>query len=390
MQDYKMYIPEGVQDFLPAECYNKTHVEQSIRKCFFENGYNEVDTPTFEYFDVFAKGIGAVRQEAMFKFFDHQGRILVLRPDITMPIARMVSTQMKDQAPPLRLFYVGNAYGYESAFSKEQKEFTQAGVELLGIPGASADAEVIALAIEALRGCGLSQFELELGQVEFFKGLMEEAGLPDELVEPVREAIHEKNTLSVEMILRETSVHQSLQQRIRELPMLFGGIEVLERARKFTSNQRALDALDNLEQIYALLSGFGLNDYVSIDLGLLHSIDYYSGIVFRGITPGLGSPLLSGGRYDSLLEEFSRPMPATGFALGIKRTLIALEKQGALQLLPEINVVISATPDKAALAYREKEYLCREGMRVILALDLDEAQLKLYADSLGARALFYE
>ena len=390
MTQYSRQTPEGVQDYLPVECYNKARVEKKMAQCFHLSGYDQVDLPTFEYLDVFAKGVGSVRIEKMIKFVDNQGRILVLRPDLTVPIARMASTRLQDAKAPLRLFYVANAFGSKDTSPNAQKEYTQAGVELLGVPGPEGDAEVIALAIETLRAAGLEGFAIDIGQVEYFKGIMEEAGLSVEQSVELREYVDQKNMLAIELFMNENSVSAKLRERIMQLPALYGKEEVLDNAIALTRNERALRALATLRQVYEYLKAFGLSEYVTFDLGMLYSTDYYTGLIFRGITDYLGAPILSGGRYDTLTSEFGCSREATGFAIGIKRVLIALERQGGMEQTPRIDAVISALPAKLGEAYAYANTLKANGSRVVVAWDLDAGQLEGYAKEIDAQAVYFD
>ncbi|MDP2891599.1 MAG: ATP phosphoribosyltransferase regulatory subunit [Bacillota bacterium] len=390
MDSYKKYLPEGVQDYLPQECYNKRQLESVIRNRFFISGYDEVETPNFEYFDVFASGIGSVRQEKMLKFIDSTGRIMVLRPDITMPIARMAAARLKKQKPPYRLFYIGNAYGYEPAHSMQQREFTQAGIELIGVPGPEADAEVIALAIEAVEDAGLKGFQIEIGQVDFFKGLMEECDLPFEKIEELRGHIDHKNCLEVELFLGACGLDGGVREKLMKLPSLYGGAEVLEQALRLSHSKRSEAAVENIRAIYTALCRYGYEKYISIDFSMLQSIDYYSGAIFRGITKDLGYPILTGGRYDGLLGEFGLALPATGFALGIKRVMIALERQGALQSIPQPQTVVSCAENGVELAYKAFSEMRKSGRRTELALWIKNTRdLKRYAAERGVQCWLF-
>ena len=369
---FKYYVPEGVQDYLPQECYNKRRVENLMRNRFLRCGYREIETPMFEYYDVFSDGIGSVRQEKMIKFFDSHGRILSLRPDITIPISRVVSTRLKDEKLPIRLCYIGEAFGYDTSGYIEQKEFTQAGIELMGESGVAADAEVIYMAIQALLDAGLDNFQIVIGQVDFFKGFMEESGLSREKAKQLRFYLDRKNMLESEILLRDEAVSSGVQKRIAQIATLFGGREVIESAKALSNYPRCRAALKNLEEVYDILCRCGFEKYLSIDLGMLKDTDYYSGIIFRGVTEDLGSSLLAGGRYDALCSTFGRDLPATGFAIGIKRVLVALEKQSKLRKLPRSAVVVGfeAKSCPAAFTYAEKirneENIiseCRQGSR---------------------------
>lgn len=387
MEQDQRQIPEGVQDTLPLECYHKRRLEERIMAVFRSAGCDEVETPSYEYYDVFASGIGAVRQEKVQKFFDAKGRILVLRPDLTMPIARLCATRLYT-GHPIRLCYRGNAFGTDDAFYAEQREFTQTGVELLGVKGHQADAELIALSIEALRVAGLTDYKVELGQVEFFKGLMEDAGVYGADADQLRAYVDEKNMLGVELCLKQLGVNGKLRAIILRLINLYGGSEVFEEAYALSENPRCREAIDNLRTVYETLCDFGFENAISIDLGMLQSLDYYSGMVFKGISALIGQPIISGGRYDNLVSKFGQDIPATGFCMNIKRMLVALDRQGALHGKPHVDAVLSAPEHLRARAYREAAALREKGLRVILALHLDEDALKHHAAHCGAHAIF--
>ncbi len=382
-------IPEGVQDFLPAECFNKNKIEAGMAQCFAQSGYDRVEPPVFEYMDVFATGIGSVRTEQMIKFIDHTGRILALRPDLTVPVARMAATRLKGEKTPLRLYYTGSVFRARPA-AGAQREYAQAGVELMGVKSPEGDAEVIALAVEALKSAGLEGFAIDIGQVEYFKGLMEEAGLSGAQIEELRGYVDEKNMLAIELFMNEYGVGAKHRERIMQLPALYGGEEVLDRAGALTRNARALKALNTLREVYGYIRAFGLAEFVTFDLGMLYSLDYYTGIIFRGITDHIGAPILSGGRYDTLTGEFGCDMAATGFAIDIKPLLIALERQGRMERVPGIDAVVSAVPEKRGEAYACANALRRSGSRVIVAWDRDAKALEDYARELGARAVYFE
>lgn len=330
MKELKKRIPEGTQDYLPVECRHKRILQQKIEGEFLSWGYQPVETPAMEYMELFSAGVGAFEQERLFKLVDGQGRLLALRPDITMALARIAATRMKD-ADLLRLFYQGNVYNFSGEDANGGlKEYTQMGVELMGDTGVDGDAEAIALAIRVMQAAGLSGFQLEIGQVEFFKGLMEEAGFTAEETEEIRELVERKNFLALELRLQQAGVSGRLKNNIMELPALYGDAEVLRTARSYSSSKRCLTAIDNIERILSILADYGLEQYVTIDLGMVQSIHYYTGIIFRGMVEHLGYAILTGGRYDRLVAEFGRDIPATGFAVSVKAMLITLERQGML------------------------------------------------------------
>ena len=381
MINSKIHLPPGTQDFLPQECAHKREIEAAARQCFLSWGYDEVETPCMEYFDVFQGPVGGFEQESMFKFSDASGRLLVLRPDLTTPLARVAATRRAESI--LRMFYVGNAFQFSgSEAAAGAREFTQTGVELMGQSGPLADAEAIALAITVLKAIGLRDFQIDIGQVQFFKGLMEEAGLTPAQAEEVRRHVEDKNMLAIEMLMQSAGVSGSLRNRILELPALYGGPEVLDTAEGYTGNAMSRAALRSMRETLDALSRYGLDEYVSIDLGMVQGITYYSSIIFRGISRFLGYPLLTGGRYDGLVGDFGRPLPAVGFAFAVKSVLIALERQGALPDAAAIGTVALITDDADGAAFRALDALRLAGR--VEQFYGDEAGLAAYAQSRGA------
>ncbi len=319
------HTPTGLADVLCDECELKLRIENKAMEVFGSFGYRPVRTPTFEYFDVY-NVTTPTQAEHMFKFFDTNGRMLALRPDITTSVARMIATKAKKEDFPIRVSYLGSAFRNEENFSRaRQREFTQTGVELIGDKSPSADAEVIEIAIKTLRESGIKNFQIDLGQVEFFKGLVEQAGLSDSESDILRRHINDKDFIAVENDLSEMGVDGDMRQRFASLSTMFGGIEIVDAAIDDRSlNRRSKDALINLKEVYYILTQKGLDKYVSFDLGMVQNIDYYTGIIIRGFTYGVGFPVCSGGRYDGLLEKFGRDVPATGIAVGVERVLETL------------------------------------------------------------------
>ena len=364
MSYWKTHIPPGVQDFLPDEYFNKITLEQKVREVFDSWSYLEVDPPSFEYFDVFSEGKPSIQQEQIFKFFELGSRILVLRPDFTMPIARIVATKLNGESLPIRLSYIGNIYRYEREQSGKQREIAQAGVELMGVEGPEADAEVIAIAIESMKSIGLTDFQIDLGQVEFYKGIIEQCGLNNEQSDRLTVLIDNKDMLTLELFLNDLDMSKELKELFMKLPLLYGDVDMLKEASKIANNPRSRAAIDNLYAVYAILDDYGLSEYITFDLGMIHSINYYTGIIFRGMTDDIGYPICGGGRYDKLVSEFGYDIPATGFALGIKRLLIALERQGSLSSKPGIDALVVFGKDNRKKGYAYMQQLRRSGKRV--------------------------
>ena len=348
MPDLRLQIPSGMQDTLPGECARKRSLEQEFRRLFASHGYQEVETPILEYYDALDDATWGYRPEHVWKTFDGKGRILAVRPDSTIPAVRLAAGRLGDAPLPLRLCYVQPATKFRYDTLSMLCEETQCGVELMGEGGAQADAECIALAIEALRLAGLRDFQIELGQAGFFAGFMQEAGLDERQCAAVRELTEQKNALGIQLYLEKLSVSRDVAERLQRLPVLYGGAEILDEAEALTAHPLCRAAVKNLRDILTLLEAHGCADCVSIDLGMTHQANYYSGMIFRGMTAELGQPLLSGGRYDDLPARYGREMPATGFALSMKLLMIALERQGASFAAPAPDVLLAF--DAACLA----------------------------------------
>lgn len=372
MTSRKIYTPEGVQDILFDECSLKREIEGKVRQALVLGGFLEIETPTLEFFDAFSANAELTPQENMFKFFDSQGRILVLRPDITIPVARLAATKLKDSPYPLRISYIGNSFRYNELGGGKQKEFTQAGAELLGVDSPEADAEVIALAINCLKAAGLENFQLDIGQVEFFKGLMEETGLSDSDTEQMRVLIDKKDFIGIEELVNSHGIEGELRSLILGLPSMFGSDDIIEKAGRIASNSRSLNALENLKQVLGILEDYGLRKYVSIDLGMVQSLTYYTGIIFKGFTYGVGFPVVSGGRYDRLVEKFGKNCPATGFSLGINMVMTALQRQNMIPEKKRKTTLISYSETGRKTAFM----LCGELRRQGLDVEMDVQNLR--------------
>lgn len=364
MSKWKIYTPDGVQDILFDECYAKREMESRIRKTFRSYGFYEIETPTTEFFDVFSTDIESFPQESMVKFFDPKGRILVLRPDITVPVARITATKNRDVQLPIRYSYIGNVFRFNEVGGGRQNEFTQVGVELLGDSSAESDAEIIAVAINTLKAAGLENFQIDIGQIGFFNGLAEEAGLSEKDIAGISRLIDRKDYVGVEEIVKQYQMPGELRDLILKLPGLFGSLDVIEKLKKITKNKRSLAALENIEEVINILGDYGLTKYLSIDLGMLKGPDYDTGIIFRGFTHGVGFPILSGGRYDSLTSTFGKDCPAIGFSIGINMLMMALGKAVLSKDRPSVDSLICYRKTNRKSAIEIAETLRKQEMNI--------------------------
>lgn len=323
--------PEGTRDRLFAECLERRQVQSALVDLFRRRGYAEVITPEVEFYDLFVHSGSPLPQETMLKIIDRSGKIMVMRPDTTTPIARLAATKLKTLPLPQRLYYDQTVFRSGNAHEGGSSEIAQCGVEMLGATGMKADLEMVTLAVDALRACGLSGFHIEVGHVGFYQDLASRMNMPQEEQEQMRLLIEGKNYAVLNDFLEPYSAQPDCAA-LRRLPYLFGGAEVLEEARALAGD---CPSLDYLEQLYGELCQAGYGDYVRFDLGLVHQIDYYTGVVFRGYANGAGAPVLSGGRYDNLVELFGRRAEATGFAVDVDAVGGCLEVE-----VPQLRTVI--------------------------------------------------
>lgn len=368
------HTPEGVRDIYNGECTQKGKLQKKIRKIFHSYGYEDIETPTFEYFEVFSREVGTVPSRELYKFFDREGNTLVLRPDFTPSVARACAAYFSPDKEVVRLCYAGNAFVNNSAYQGRLKETTQMGVERYGDESADADAELLAMTVECLKSAGLEEFQVSVGQGSYFKALVEEAGLDEDARENLRSLISEKNYFGVEDLVKKEQISPKLAAVLMELPQLFGSREVLERARELTSNPEALKAVARLEEIYEILKLYGCEKYISFDFGMVSKIRYYTGIIFQAYTYGTGEPLIKGGRYDKLMQHFGKPAPATGFVIVVDSLLTALSRQKIRMEETEPTVMITYTRGEREQAIRQAAELRKEGKHVALKLEEDTEQ----------------
>lgn len=312
MTKYRNGTPDGAYDLLFKECEARRSVETRLVELFKKRGFDEVITPSLEFYDVFRDS--TMDDEYMYKLIDARGRILVLRPDNTTPIARVASAKLKEFAPPLRLFYNQSVFRVSPSMTGRRDEIAQCGVELIGVGGEKADVEAVSTAIAALKSVA-PDFRFEIGHIGFYKALIDDLPVEQELKERIRSYIDSKNYASIATLLAPYGMENAACRALTELPRLFGGGEVLTRALELAPNEQATSTIRYLQRIYDTLCNMGWKENIMLDLGLVQSIDYYTGVVFKGYMHGSGEPVLFGGRYDDLYEKFGAPMPATGFAL---------------------------------------------------------------------------
>ena len=362
-----LHTPEGVKDYYNDECAAKRQLCARIRKVFELYGFEGIQTPTFEYFDIFNAERGSVASKKMYKLFDRDGETLVLRPDFTPAIARCAAKYYPNETLPVRLCYEGNTFINSVSYQGRLKEATQAGAELIGDDSLAADAEMLALVVDSLRSVGLTEFQVEVGQVDFFRGLLEEAELTPEQIRELRDLIESKNHFGVEGMLRSLSLPGELAEAFSSLPKLFGPAEqIFPAARGLTGNATALAAVDRLEQLYELMKAYKMEKYISFDLGMLGNYEYYTGIIFEGYTYGTGDSIVTGGRYDHLMRQFGKDAPSIGFGIAVDTLMSAMQRQKLPIALPTGGILLLYDAPKRERAVSLASSFRDEGRRVRL------------------------
>lgn len=349
-----LHTPEGVRDIYNVECGKKLALESRLKKTFHLYGYHDIQTPMFEYFDVFGKEIGTTPARDLYKFFDKEGETLVLRPDITPSVARAAATLFGEEELPIRLCYTGNTFINHSSYQGRLKEVTQMGAELIGDDSAEADAEMLAMVIEAMLAVGMKEFQLNVGNMEFFQSLIQDANLDEDAKERVIELVNNRNYFGVEEYLDEISVNRSAREAFVALNELTGGVEILAEAKDLAPNSEGILAVKRLERIYDILHIYGLEQYITFDLSMTGTYGYYTGIIFRGYTYGSGDAIVKGGRYDHLLEKFGKHSPSIGFAIVVDELMNAMIRQKLRIVYTRKNTIIlydeNRTKDAVLLA----------------------------------------
>lgn len=378
MANKLLHTPDGVRDIYGVECTRKAVVQEKMLNVFHLCGYQDIETPTFEFFDIFNESRGSVKAKEMFKFFDRDNHTLVLRPDETPAIARCAAKYFLDEDMPIRLCYMERTFINNSSYQGRLKEASQTGVELIGDDCADADGEILAMVIQALKAAGLTEFQVELGEVDFFKGLLEEAGMDGEQEEALRELIENKNFFGVEELVMSQPISQELKQVFLKLPELFGSLEQIQAAKELTANPRAIRAIERLEEVNRILSSYGLSEYISYDLGMLSQYQYYTGIIFKAYTYGTGDYIANGGRYDKLLEQFGKDSPAVGFGISVDALLLALSRQKIETIVPVTNTMILYEQESREKAIQLAAHFRKTGMAVQLQLKTGERSMEAY------------
>lgn len=360
MKNYSKITPEGTKDYLALESRAIRCAEKRLSALYKSKGYQKVMTPTIEFFDVFNRESSGYSHENLYSLTDSYGRLLVLRPDSTLPIARLASTRLQNAVLPLRIYYNQNVFLRQKNLTGRSDESTQSGIELMGVSGIRADLEVIATAVEAIECCTSADFKLEIGHAGFFKDLCNNLNVDDETISAIYDCVESRNFVSLNKILDKIG-ENSVTDCIRNLPRYFGGLDIIEKAKQIGIGD---ESLEYLKELYVQLEKMGLSDKIIIDLSLVNRTNYYTGIIFKGYLDGSGISVVSGGRYDLLAGEFGKNMPSTGFGIetGALASVMMTRNEVEEEIMPQIIVWGDENYITNALEYsktlRSKDIFC--------------------------------
>lgn len=364
MKNYTLHLPEGVKDYIGAEAQLKEKIQNRIKALFHTYGYNLIETPTFEYLDVFTLGETSFQQTQLYNLINRQGELVALRSDMTRAIARVVCTQTSHVPVPHRYSYMANSFRYPERYQGKLHEFTQAGVELIGKNSADADAEVIKVAIEALKAAGLEDFTMHIGSSEFLENMLSDIGLEDGVKQEVYEAIEKKDAVKLKTILQASLVDEDTLSILLELIQCAGKIELLRSVKEKIICKKSKKALEYMEMIYEILEAYGISQYILFDFSILSYGKYYTGIMFQVFTHGIGSAVVEGGRYDKLLCKFGRSLPAVGFGMHINLLLQKVIQNNPLISSNHSRTLVVYTQETRKAAIETAESFRKEGLVV--------------------------
>lgn len=320
------FIPEGVKDTLCKESENKDKVIHNFKKLYRSYGYRKIETPTFEYYDTFCEIKNTIDKDKTLKIIDGNGKILVLRPDVTTPIVRAVLSNFKDRKSYLKFYYNMNIFRKSNTESYEKKEHTQVGIEFIGDNKAFCDCEAVTLALLSLKGCCEENFQIDIGQTAYLTALLK--GVENK--EKIKKVIANKNMIALGEILEDINIEEKTKRALLKVPYLYGSMEEVEK-EAIICNDGTRAAMESLGGIYRVLKLQGLEKHVSFDLGMMQELNYYTGVIFRGYAYGYGKPVLSGGRYGNLLEEADDNFSGVGFGIDVDGLLASIENKRSIK-----------------------------------------------------------
>ena len=362
MTDQMLHTPDGVRDIYNGECKQKLLLQDRLHAVLTKYGYRDIQTPTFEFFNIFSKEIGTTPSKDLYKFFDKDGNTLVLRPDFTPSVARSAAKYYAEDDMPVKLCYMGNTFINSSSYQGRLKETTQCGVELIGDGSVCADAEILAMVVDSLRASGLKEFQISVGHARFFHGLIEAAGLGEEAEEELRELLNNKNFFGVEEFVETLNLDANLKKLFTMLGSFETQVEELAEAKDLAADYPViLSAIADLEKLGEYLKLYGIEKYISFELGIISKYHYYTGIIFAGYTFGTGEPIVKGGRYDKLLTYFGKKAPSIGFGIVVDQLMAALSRQKIQLAVEDHTTLLVFTEEKIQQAIARAQQLRGDG-----------------------------
>jgi ATP phosphoribosyltransferase regulatory subunit len=347
----KLHTPKGTKDYLPSEVKRYRYIEDELRKNFKIWGYHEIRSPTIEFVEALSTGVGPELVDSMFKFQDFDGKIVALRPEMTAPVGRIVTTRMPSTPELIRLFYICNVFRYSQSYVERGREFWQAGVELVGCNTPEADGEILSLLISSLKKIGLKEVRIDIGHASLLKDLIKAAGLDEEKEGTLRNLLGYRDEVRLEKFMDQNRLPPKLRETFLKLSSSRRLNEVSSVSLDSSKYGKTEDQLRNLSEVKDVLTDYGIENLVFFDFSLTRKVQYYTGIVFEASVPNLGLPLGGGGRYDDFIEKFGKlKIPATGFALEVEKCLQALTAQGFQpQKKEKIRVLVASKFRSAAV-----------------------------------------
>jgi len=340
--------PRGFRDVLPTEAAWRNSVSDAVRGSFASWGYLLIETPAVERADVL-KMAGKLddtssqffdSDDTPFQFFDSDNTLLAMRPDVTLPVARLTATRLKNKKGPFRFYYAQAAFAEKDGTYGQDRQFTQLGIEFIGRAGWVADAEVLCVLFSALEAAGVEDFTVAIGTVGVLNALVDEASNDAAWKADVLRAFQKSDIVRIDELARDGRAKPVYGAALAELSRVRGGAEAFDACREIVAPLGCEKDLDELRRTYDLVTANTQSGNLMVDFSIVSSFDYYTGLVFKAYAPGVAASVASGGRYDTTLEAFGRKEPAAGFAIGLERTLAALEAQGAVPpvVAPEAEV----------------------------------------------------
>lgn len=389
MKNFALHIPEGVKDYIGEEAALKERIQNTVKKIFRTNSYNLVETPSFEYLDVFSLGEESFQQPSLYHLISRQGELMALRSDMTRSIARVIGSQkIKDQLPQ-RFCYLSNSFRYPERYQGKLHEFTQAGIELIGNKSLEADAEVIKVAVKCLKEVGVSDFTVHIGSGKFLEYILEDLGLKEADTVNVFKAIEAKDAVKLKSVLKEAKMESEILELLLELIQCSGQIALLRSVKAKMPSSRAKEALEKMEELYEFLEDYGVNECVVFDFSLMSYGKYYTGMMFQVFTLGVGSALVEGGRYDHLLSKFGKDLSAVGFGMHINLVMQRLLKQKELSKRQSSRTLVVSTPVTRKVCQEVSDHLRSQELIIENYLSDDMSEALSYAKQVGMERILH-